>query len=75
MSEQLLVIGLGIGEDADAAWFASGLSLVDPEPPVEFDPPFGSGLVNLQRGGSLVNLQRDGSAVSTQRGGRVVTDS
>lgn len=71
MPEQLLVVGLGIGEDADAAWFLSGLSLESeavPEPPT-FDPPFGSGLVNLQRGGSLVTtvLQRGGSLVNDNR--------
>lgn len=29
MLEQLLVVGLGIGEDADAAWLLSGLALED----------------------------------------------
>ena len=33
MPEQLLVIGLGIGEDADAAWFLSGLALPEPVEP------------------------------------------
>jgi hypothetical protein len=36
MSEQLLVIGLGIGDDADAAWFLSGLALADPDAPVVY---------------------------------------
>lgn len=27
MAEQLLVIGLGIGDDADSAWLLSGLAL------------------------------------------------
>jgi hypothetical protein len=34
MSDQLLVVGLGIGDDADAALFLSGLAMEDDTPVV-----------------------------------------
>ena len=48
MSEQLFVIGLGIGDDADSAWFGSGLAL---EAAVAADPfvttPIGTSLTRI----------------------------
>lgn len=75
MPEQLLLIGLGVGADADSAWLASGLALGVATPLPTFVPPFGEGLVANGRGGSLVSNQRSGSLVNNQRGGSLVPEN
>jgi hypothetical protein len=59
-----------LGIDAPlGGWLLGGVwsDVDEPETPT-FDPPFASGLVNLQRGGSLVTSgQRSGSLVDAER--------
>jgi hypothetical protein len=62
MVEQLLVIGLGIGEDADSAWLLSGLAEDEPLEPTYGVTTVASGAPATSVAGHvLATITTDGS--------------